>query len=640
MRNGNLAARKGFRVALLLAGAAGLAVITVEATPWPYGFVRWEFLDASSQIQHPTSHNGFRAATEGDLDNDGDLDVVIAQNFTSAGVVGTPAPSVLYFNDNGRFIDRTAELIPELLVPQVTWWTNIHDFDSPPDGWADIFVPGGNGEPSRLFKNRGRDVASGQHLGFQDVSGRIDGPLSQSTFSYHSHKADFDGDGAMDMFVYQYRTDLDTATDKRGQNRILMNRGGILVDETTSRLPIRSEPGIFGHCEDLNGDGWIDISQVNLKNGLVPGPIPQSPSVPSIRVLINDGSGHFPTSLEQTMPERLNPTSGLGTYSLEHADLNGDGYLDIYVINWGSAGDEERDAVLVNSRNPSQLFPAANIYYPEISPSLDSDGDHPVSRDLNGDGRLDVVVAQFSSRPYVLMNESLNGVIRLVERTPPEVPTVTSGFRTKLFDANGDGASDIWLALRTRNFLNVTLKAEAEPNDTQASPNVITAYPALRTGALGGPRSLDGPRAADDGGEPNLAGDPSDLMRDLDYYRLPGRAIAEGARVRLRPAADSDLSLTVLDANGLVVGISQVSGNGALEEVMLTPGSTASVVLVDRQSAAGGGNYRLEVTPVTGLQIAPEPPLEMTERARLASSAGDGCHPRRQPPPRARYSNP
>ena len=415
----------------------------------------------------------------------------------------------------------------------MTWWSNIHDFDSPGDGLADIFVPGGNGEPSRLYKNRGEDV-NGNHLGFQDVSSRIDGPLAQQTFSYHSHKADFDGDGAMDMFVYQYRTDLDTPTVKRGQNRLLMNRNGILVDETLARLPIRSEPGIFGHCEDLNGDGWIDISQVNLKNGLVPGPIP--PTVPSIRVLINDGTGKFPLALEQPMPERTNPQSGLGTYSLEHADLNGDGALDIYVINWGGPAGEDQDAVLVNSRNQAQLFPAANIYRPEISPALDSDGDHPLSRDLNGDGRLDIVTAQFSTRPYVLMNETVNGVIRLVERTPPEVPTGISGFRTKLFDANGDGTFDIWLALRTRNFLNLTLKAEAEPNDSLAGANPAPAYPSLRTGALGGPRTGITPVAY---GE-----EPTELRRDLDYFRIPARAIAEGradpppSRAGYRPEDD------------------------------------------------------------------------------------------------------
>ena len=602
--------RRGRTATLALAATVALSGLTWAGgddglTPLPPAPVAvWEFLDASSQIEHPAPHSDFRAASEGDLDNDGDLDVVIGQNHTSAGVFGTSAPSVLYINENGRFMDRTAQYLPELLAPQVTWWTNIHDFDSPPDGWADIFVPGGNGEPSRLYKNRGRDPNTNAFLGFQDVSFRITGPLSASTFSYHAHKGDFDGDGAMDMFVYQYRSDLGL---QQGQNRLLMNRGGILTDETATRLPIRSEPGIFGHCEDLNGDGKIDISQVNLKNGLVPG-VP--PNVPSIRVLINDGTGHFPTSLEQVMPERINPGSGLGTYSLEQADLNGDGWLDIYVINWGMPGNDARDAVLVSSRNPSQLFPAANIYYPEFPISgRDDDGDHPVARDLNGDGKVDVVVAQFATRPFVLQNETANGVLRLVERTPAEVLAAgESGFRTKLFDANGDGKADIWLALRSRNYLIMTPAAEVEPNDSIAGANATPGFPALRVGGIAGPRTLDSSR---DG-----AGD-TDLRRDLDYFRVPQRAITEGARIRLKPAPDTDLKLTVLDATGLVVAISDTAGMGGMEQIVLTPASAAYAVQVDRQAAEGAGTYRLDFTTVTGLQRPPAPaPEKLGSRRR------------------------
>jgi hypothetical protein len=250
---------------------------------------------------------------------------------------------------------------------------------------------------------------------------------------------------------------------------------------------------------------------------------------------------------------------------------------------------------------------------------------------LNGDGRLDVVVAQFATRPYVLMNETLNGILRLVERTPPEIPTTVSGFRTKLFDANGDGTPDIWLALRTQNFLDVTLKAEAEPNDAPGTANAVATYPALRTGAIGGPRS--GLAAA---------GGDSDLQRDLDYFTLPARAIAEGARIRLRPASDADLKLTLYDAMGILVADSQVPGNGALEEIVVSANTPGTTLQVDRQSGTGTGSgaYRLEIAPVNGIQLAPEPPFKPGPRVGLASSTGDGCHRTLRPPPRAKYSNP
>ena len=88
----------------------------------------------------------------------------------------------------------------------------------------------------------------------------------------------------------------------------------------------------------------------------------------------------FPTSLNQIMPERLVPQSGFGTYSLDVGDFNKDGRLDIFVINWGSAGDEARDGVLLNIGSGNQLFPggANGIAYPTINSALDDDGDHPI----------------------------------------------------------------------------------------------------------------------------------------------------------------------------------------------------------------------------------------------------------------------
>jgi hypothetical protein len=65
-------------------------------------------------------------------------------------------------------------------------------------------------------------------------------------------------------------------------------------------------------------------------------------------------------------------------------------------------------------------------------------------------------------------------------------------------------------------------------------------------------------------------------------------------------------------------------------------------VQVDRQAQTtpGAGAYRLEVSPINGIQLAPEPPFKPGPRAGAASSTGDACHLTRRPPPRAKYSNP
>ena len=573
----------------------------------------WQFIVGTSVIVQATSSR-FRAATSADFDGDGDNDVVVSVAISTAGIDGTPAPAALFMNEGGRFVDRTAAFLPQLATNQVRWWSVAADFAGPagpPDGRVDLFVAGGQGESSRLFMNRGTD-GSGNFLGFQDASSRlVNSPITGITHSYTARSGDFNGDGLADLIVFQYKSNpavgpcsAQYASDCYGQSRLLINNNGTLVDETATRLPARNEPSLFGQIGDFNGDGHADIALVNLKNGLVPG-VPAG--VPSIRVLINDGTGRFQTG-EQQMPERLVPQSSFGTYSLDVGDFNKDGRLDIFVINWGSSGVEERDGVLLNIGSGNQLFPggANGIGYPIINAGLDDDGDHPTAADLDGDGDADLVVAQFATRPYFLMNESRNGTMVLRESTPaaPTVPN-TIGFRNMVFDANADGVLDVWLALRDRNFLTLGNLPESEPNQDVSEANSTTTFPSLRTGIL--------------------------RIADEDVFSLPA-ATSTGARIRLRPASTSDLRLRVLNASGASLFVSETAGNGAVETIDLPSGSGGAFVRVELQGAQTGGVYRLEI-------LRPGSPL--TEEIGIdPSSAGDDCCPKRQPPPPVKRSRP
>jgi hypothetical protein len=570
--------------------AAGFGPPSLRAPKGP-----WEFLDATSEIVQPTASR-FRAATRGDFDGDGDNDVVVSVAVSAAGIDGTPAPGILFMNEGGRFVDRTTTFLPQLATPQVRWWSVADDFAGPagpPDGLVDLFVAGGQGESSRLFMNRGTD-GSGNFLGFQDASSRlVNSPITGITHSYTARSGDFNGDGLADLLVLQYKSNSGVgpcsapyASNCYGQSRLLINNNGTLVDETPTRLPARNEPSLFGQVGDFNGDGHSDIALVNLKNGLVPG-VP--PNVPSVRVLINDGAGHFLAG-EQVMPERLVPQSGLGTYSLDVGDFNRDGRPDIFVINWGSSGDEARDGVLLNVGTGTHLFPGgpSGIAYPMINPALDDDGDHPTAADLDGDGDLDVVVAQFATRPYFLINESRPGGPMKLRESTPAVPLVPNaiGFRNMVFDANADGVLDVWLALRDRNFLTLGNLYENEPNQDVSEANPTTTLPALRTGIL--------------------------RLADEDVFGLPATTSA-GARIRLRPASNGDLRLRILDASGASLFVSETAGNGVTETIDLAAGSGAAFARVELQGTQAGGVYRLEIlrpgTPLTAEMAAISPPV-------------------------------
>jgi len=118
---------------------------------------------------------------------------------------------------------------------------------------------------------------------------------------------DVDGDGWCDLYFCRLG----------GPNVLYKNLGGWKFQDVTASAGVAcSNMDCTGAAfADLNGDGHLDLVVNSLGHGT--------------HIFLNDGKGHF-TELATVAP--LNPNKG-GT-SLALGDLDGDGYLDLYIANY------------------------------------------------------------------------------------------------------------------------------------------------------------------------------------------------------------------------------------------------------------------------------------------------------------------
>ncbi|RYE93992.1 MAG: VCBS repeat-containing protein, partial [Myxococcales bacterium] len=236
------------------------------------------------------------AAHLGDLDDDGDLDLVVTDWGTdplkSAGGLH------LFLNDGQGYFSRLDEQLPAPL-PASAGTTpidvDLHDVDGDLD--LDVLVDHRNGQ-SRLLLNDG--TAHFAEAPF---------PPKKGPYAYNTEACDIDGDGDLDVLLDNAAGDLPGG---KHRTQILVNDGqGVFTDETAARVD--SEPNSDDNivkCADLDDDGDLDLIVGSLSN-------------PAEKVLRNDGQGHF-VIVADAFPATDDPTLGLDV-----ADLDGDGRLDV-----------------------------------------------------------------------------------------------------------------------------------------------------------------------------------------------------------------------------------------------------------------------------------------------------------------------
>jgi hypothetical protein len=299
----------------------------------------------------PASQEETFAVALGDVDGDGDLDLV----FGNCCLPGSEQ-NRLYLNDgSGRYTDATAQLLPTLR--DSTKSVALGDVDA--DGDLDLVV-GNDQQPNRLYLNNG----SGRYT---DATPELWLTLNDSSRSVAL--GDVDADGDLDLVVGNYSQ----------QSRLYLNNGrGGFTDVTTARMPDDNDPTAAVALGDVDADGDLDLL-VGNRSG--------TSGVPN-RLYLNDGSGTFTDATSARMPAVTHPA-----LAVAFGDVDADGDLDLVVGNM----DGDANALFRNEGGRfTDVAATVGLEWGGRVPREPTNGTvRPCAADVNNDGVVDLFFANY-----------------------------------------------------------------------------------------------------------------------------------------------------------------------------------------------------------------------------------------------------
>ncbi len=184
----------------------------------------------------------------------------------------------------------------------------------------------------------------------------------------------------------------------------------------------------------------------------------------NISVLLNTTT---PGAVSPTFSSSVNFATGVNPYSVSISDMNGDGKLDLVVANSSS----NTVSVLLNTTAPGAASPAFT------SKADFNVGSCPASVsicDLNGDGKPDLAVANsWDNNVSVLLNTTAPGASVPSFSSKTDFTTGSFPSSVSIGDMNGDGMADLAVVNGSSNSISVLLNT--------ASPGAATPSFASKT---------------------------------------------------------------------------------------------------------------------------------------------------------------
>ncbi len=314
----------------------------------------------------------------GDLDGDGSADAFVANHVNAA--------SKLWLNDGEGGFQASTENLP---VHRGGYGSGAALGDVDNDGDLDVVAVGG--DANYLLLNSG----NGQFSSSQDF------PAPEARFT-DAEMGDLDNDG-----------DLDLVLARTSSNQVWLNDGTGQFTDSTQALGAGWTNKI--RLGDMDGDGDLDLIAANGTTG-----------AQFSKIWLNNGNAEF--------VEGADAFQGW-SYDLAVADFDGDADLDVFFTSWTSSNElwlNDGDGNLTS--NGQSLGDSGHI-----GAGL---------ADVDGDGAVDVLVAQYNSQAYILYRNVGNG---LLSSEPQTIAAEMVASHLATGDLDGDSDLDLFLGIFGQN---------------------------------------------------------------------------------------------------------------------------------------------------------------------------------------------
>ncbi len=532
--------------------------------------------------EHVPSIRDIRDLASGDIDGDGDLDLVLATGGQDR---------VLRNDGHALFEDLTHRALSA--APDPSLRVLLVDIDS--DGDLDL-VRALESAPVQLHTNDGTGI-------FSPKSSYL--PAITNTASSDILAVDLDGDKDKDL-VIRARSGNDTL--------LWFNNGqGRFTDLTASRSPTPQQAWGYVRAADVDGDGDMDLVRAFAN------PTP-------IELWLNDGTGSFRVAAPAWMPTTLQATT-----DFRFVDFDRDGDQDIVL-----ASHAPGPALSVYVNDKQQHF----VDSPNLAVGPKGGILSITCVDANGDQDLDLALGM-SAGPNRLMINTGKGWILAQGKTFGSTDDITAAGTAADFD--GDGRPEVLFGNRFGAQLELWLNSGTLGFFSGTDQNIQSVKARVSTLTLGDiDRDGDPDLALHNNASAGVQVVGTQIFRnngrgrfDLDTSALNKKFTGNASSLKFADIdKDGDLDLLIAATNGPTV-LYQQAPTG---QFMLAPGTqmpthrglSTGIAMGDLDGdgdldgfVSHAGGWRNLLMFNTGAGVFREIPLPITREGSLAVALGD-----------------